>query len=337
MLTERAATAAARQALQHYGIDNHADLRLISLSENGTYLVRRFDGAEPRRLILRVHRPGYQTLDSIHSELTWMDRLREDAGIPTPRVVSTAAGARVADLGEHHRARFVVAFTVVDGVTGEEATDRVSMAELGAITAGMHRHATAWARPPGFERFAWDVEACLGPQARWGSVSGSPGVRAVDLTLLGGAADVVRGRLAAYGRGPDRYGLIHADLRLANLMLDPTAPESTLTVIDFDDCGFGWFLYDLAAAISWLEHEPATPDAIAEWLAGYQEVRPLSDADLSMIPTLVMLRRLMLTAWLGSHPDSPPAQEWGDKYAAGTVDLARRYLMDRTWLRFAPA
>ncbi|MEQ6899998.1 phosphotransferase [Nocardioides sp. YIM 152588] len=332
MLTEAVATAAARRALAHYDIGEPAELRLISLSENGTYLVRHGSaGAAPGTLVLRVHRPGYQTRTSIHSELAWMDRLREDAGITTPEVVPTASGDRVVDLGEGESARFVVAFTLVDGVTGEEAADRLSMTELGRITAGMHRHVASWTAPEEFDRFSWDVEECLGTAARWGTYADGPGVAPADLPALGAAAARVRERLAAYGRAADRYGLIHADLRLANLMIDPA---SALTVIDFDDCGYGWFVYDLAAAISWLEHEPDTAAAVAAWLDGYQQVRPLSAEDLAMIPTFVMLRRLMLTAWLGTHPDSPPAQEWGVEYGAGTVDLARAYLDDPAWYRF---
>ncbi len=38
-------------------------------------------------------------------------------------------------------------------------------------------------------------------------------------------------------------------MRLANLLID----GDRVTLIDFDDCGFGWFMYDFAAAISFFE------------------------------------------------------------------------------------
>src|SRR4051812_11954522 len=56
----------ARAALPAYGRDPHAGVRLLSLSENATYLV---DGDDP--MVLRVHRPGYHSLDAIRSELAW--------------------------------------------------------------------------------------------------------------------------------------------------------------------------------------------------------------------------------------------------------------------------
>src|SRR5947208_15788669 len=72
----------ARAALADYGRGRHTPLRLLSLSENATYLV---DDDDP--MVLRVHRPGYHSLESIRSELTWMAALREQVGMLTPTVM----------------------------------------------------------------------------------------------------------------------------------------------------------------------------------------------------------------------------------------------------------
>ncbi|MEM8759566.1 MAG: phosphotransferase, partial [Pseudomonadota bacterium] len=124
-------------------------------------------------------------------------------------------------------------------------------------------------------------------------------------------------------QGPERFGLIHADLRLANLLIDETGH---IGVIDFDDCGFGWFMYDFAAAVSFYEHEPFIPDVQAAWIEGYREVADLPAEDEAMLGTFVMLRRLLLTAWLASHAETPTAQELGNGYTDGTVALAERFL-----------
>jgi Ser/Thr protein kinase RdoA (MazF antagonist) len=132
----------------------------------------------------------------------------------------------------------------------------------------------------------------------------------------------VRARLAEYGTSPDRFGLIHADLRAANLLVD----GDRLHVIDFDDCGFSWFLYDFAAAVSFVEHDPRLPEWQAAWLRGYRTVEPLDPADEQMLATFVMMRRLMLVAWMGSHAHSRECQEIGPAYTAESCTLARRYL-----------
>lgn len=318
------------EALPAYGVGPDVRTRLLSLSENGTYLVTDGD----RRFVVRVHRYGYQDAESIASELTWTDALRADCGVSTPAVVPTIAGAPIVRLPRPEGERHVVAFTLVDGETGEDSPHPISAHDLGELTARMHRQVEGWTPPSRFRRFHWDADACLGPDARWGSWKGAPGVTPADHPTLAAATERILGNLAAYGRGPDRYGLVHADLRLANLMIDD---ELNLTVIDFDDCGYGWFLYDLATVVSWLEHTDAVAATIDEWIAGYTSVRALSADDLAMVPTFVMLRRLMLTAWLGTHPQSPPAVELGTGYGAGTVELAHRFLTDPTWLRPAAA
>jgi Ser/Thr protein kinase RdoA (MazF antagonist) len=72
-------------------------------------------------------------------------------------------------------------------------------------------------------------------------------------------------------------------------------------VIDFDDCGWGWFLYDFGAAVSFFEHDPRVPELTDAWVRGYRTVRPMSAADEAEIPTFVLMRRLLLVAWIGSH------------------------------------
>lgn len=133
-------------------------------------------------------------------------------------------------------------------------------------------------------------------------------------------------RLAAYGTGEDRFGLIHADLRLANLLVD----DERIGAIDFDDCGYGWFANDFAAAVSFLAHDPMVPSLMEAWLEGYARVAPLDATDRSMLEDFVMLRRILLTARIASHAETPTAREAGlERYTAGTVMLVERYLQRR--------
>jgi Ser/Thr protein kinase RdoA (MazF antagonist) len=142
------------------------------------------------------------------------------------------------------------------------------------------------------------------------------------LDLFGRTAELVQQRLARYGSGPDRFGLAHCDLRLANLLLD----GSQVKVLDFDDCGFGWYMYDAATSVSFHEHLPEVPGLIELWLEGYRTVRDVGKAEEEEIPTFVMLRRLLLVAWLGSRSESDPARSLGAAYTEQTVGLCSAYL-----------
>src|SRR5690606_27414476 len=133
---------------------------------------------------------------------------------------------------------------------------------------------------------------------------------------------VLRQRLAAYGRTTANFGLIHADMRLANLLVDGTE----VTLIDFDDCGSCWLLYDLAASLSFIETRSDLDELIAAWRAGYEAERMLGPDDVAMIGPMIMLRRMALTAWIGSHGDTDLARRHAPRFAADTAALADRLL-----------
>jgi Ser/Thr protein kinase RdoA (MazF antagonist) len=102
--------------------------------------------------------------------------------------------------------------------------------------------------------------------------------------------------------------------------------KASVKVIDFDDCGFGWYMYDAATPVSFYEHEPQVPGLIESWKTGYRRVRPLSREDEAEIPTFVMLRRLLLVAWIGSHHETDLAKSMGLTYTNGTMELCEGYL-----------
>jgi Ser/Thr protein kinase RdoA (MazF antagonist) len=193
---------------------------------------------------------------------------------------------------------------------------------LGTLTARMHRHARAWPLPPGFTRKRWTLDTMVGPHGFWGSWRAAPGLDAGGAATIESAVRAIGRRLARFGSGPERFGLVHADLRLANLLVD----GAHLYIIDFDDCGFSWFVYDFATSVSFIECDPALPQLLQAWLRGYRQAGELSAADEAEIPTFVVLRRIMLTAWLASHAEVPFARDQGAGYTAGSVRLARDYL-----------
>src|SRR5207248_2189083 len=86
-------------------------------------------------------------------------------------------------------------------------------------------------RSCGCTGFRGDYGAAVGAQARWGRWQDGIGVGPAEREVLGRLDAALRARLAAFGTGPGRYGLIHADTRLANLLVD----DGRVSVIDFDD------------------------------------------------------------------------------------------------------
>ena len=288
-----------------------ATARLINVSENRTYLIE----AGALRWVLRVHRPGYQRRAAIESELAWMAALRDVMAVPEPVAGRDGAMLQGSD-------PVMVLFGFIPGAAPPDDAPPSVFETLGDMAARLHGHARNWSRPEGFERPAWDLAAVFGPMAHWGDWRAAPGVDAGIQTVLEEAEAKVRFELAAFGTAPDRYGLIHADMRAANLLVD----GRDIRLIDFDDCGFGWFLYDFAAAVSFIETRPDLGALKAAWLRGYRRQADLPEADAAMLDSFVMLRRLALLAWIGSHAEAPEPQAMAPHFASGTAGLARRYL-----------
>ena len=316
-----ALSSLATASLSLWDVPSDATARLINLSENATYLVESRCG---QRSVLRLHREGYHSRRAIECELAWMAALARDGGVETARPLLGRDGAMIQERGGAGlSSRRMVMFEFLDGVEPDPDQDLIApFHQLGVIAARTHIHAMSWTRPEPFERLVWDDEMVFGPSATWGDWRDAPGLAPKSLSLLQAAEHLVRDRLAAYGRRDDRYGLIHADMRLANLLMD----GGRTRLIDFDDCGFGWFMYDFAAGISFMEDHPQVPALREAWLAGYRTIRPLSTADEAEIDSFIMLRRMALLAWIGSHGGTDLARSQAPEFAARSARLARSYL-----------
>ncbi len=186
----------------------------------------------------------------------------------------------------------------------------------------MHAHVRDWERPEWFERLTWDFDTMLGSRPHWGPWQAGMGMTPAVEQVLAKTVFTIERRLERFGKSAKRFGLIHCDMRLANLLVD----GQKVKVIDFDDCGFSWFLYDCATTVSFFEHEPEVPELIAAWVRGYRRVGELSADEEAEIPTFVMLRRLLLVAWIGSHSETELAQSMGEQYTRDTVALCQTYL-----------
>jgi Ser/Thr protein kinase RdoA (MazF antagonist) len=315
----------AEAALPRWGLGG-ATLRMINHSENTTYLATPKstgpNGAQP--VILRVHREGYHSVNGIKSELAWMHALQRESNVQTPQAIAGLDGEEIQSVAHPSlpRPRNCVLFHLIDGQEPAQENLIEPFKQLGEVTARTHIHSMGWKRPPYFERLSWDFEHSLGKQANWGHWEDGPDMTPERRPILQRLVDTLERRLQRFGKAPDRFGLIHADFRLANLLIH----EGNTRVIDFDDCGIGWFLYDAGTAVSFFEHKPEVPELMEAWKEGYRRVRALSKEEEDEIWTFILLRRMLLLAWMGSHHETDLAKQEGPAYCAGSCEMAEKYL-----------
>lgn len=315
----------AQHSLTAYDLPAGATAEMVNLSENATY---RIDAGDGERWALRLHREGYHSKTAIASELAWAKALRDDGAVVTPTAIIGLDGEviQTVSLPDLPNPRHVVLFEWESGEEPDEEQHdlRAPFEVLGEKTALMHMHVRKWQRPDWFERLTWDYDTSLGDRPHWGSWREGMGLTPEITRVFEETTNLIRRRLDVFGKAPERFDLIHCDMRLANLLIDGDVTK----VIDFDDCGFGWLLYDCATTVSFFEHKPEVPELLAAWVRGYRKIIDLPEEDEHEIQTFVMLRRLLLVAWIGSHSETELAQSMGVQFTRDTVGLCEKYLAD---------
>jgi Ser/Thr protein kinase RdoA (MazF antagonist) len=182
--------------------------------------------------------------------------------------------------------------------------------------AHLQNHSTHWQHPSGFTRgrVDWPIDA-----GRWLPDPFAPeilaSIRALvaetlsaeEASLVISALERIRAAEQALGRGPDAFGLIHADMHYRNLLFEGT----TVRAIDFDDCGYGPFLYDPAVMLSAIVDWPHYPALRAALLAGYHRVRPLSVEHEAYLDTFIALRQIQDALWVLQSREHPVlGEDW---------------------------
>ncbi|MDQ6730624.1 MAG: phosphotransferase [Actinomycetota bacterium] len=319
--------ALVADALARFGLGGPAKVEFLRHGENTTYAVTGTDG---RRYALRVHRLGYQTEPAIRSELAWMENLCR-SGIRTPIAVPGVDGDPVQTATDPAGwSRTAVLFGWIDAVPLSTVREAEPWERLGELMARVHAHARAWRPPTWFTRPAWDAQALVGDEPRWGPPDPERRFGAGDCAALEACRAEVRARLAAIGTGPDRFGLIHGDLGFENVLV---TEDGTVVIIDFDDSGNSWYLHDFAVALYPHEGSSGLRDRRQALVDGYRRASPLPDDLLAELPTFLMARRIQTLGWVFSRPETAHAQRQAGRRLASTPKAALDFL---AWARDNP-
>lgn len=277
-------------AARLYGVAA-ADLQALGAFESDVYAFAA-DGA-PR--ILKVIAPTHRTPELVQAEVDWLLALVE-AGVSVSAPVPSVEGRYVELLPD--TGHVLVAFERAPGAVAPASTwTDEHLERWGRLLGRLQAHARTYA-PPGPRRR---------PLAEHSYSSRLPELEADDPGFVAAARQVMDRAaplLAEDGAGLDA-GLIHADLHSGNLLVH----EDAVTAVDFDDCGYGSYAFDVAMPLYYSvrqlvrAHEGITYEAAAErfltpFLRGFTSVAPLPSGGGGAIDLALRLRQVELVAAL---------------------------------------
>lgn len=297
--------ARAKAVQSHWG--GRGDPALIGNRENAVFKVEASNG---RKIALRLHRKGYQTRAYIEGELTWTQAL-SDMGFACPTPISTQSGERVVCLEDGQMATAInwIDAAPVAEFSGTAEAHADLYFKIGKLLRQLHRLTDQIADD--IQRPSWNKDALLGHDPSWGRFWENPSLSENEVAIVQSARKNAAQHLDSL-KALD-FGLIHADAIQENVLVN-----DRLHLIDYDDGGYGYRLYELGIALIQHHQSPhldLLTNAICE---GYE-------TPTEHIAFFTMLRSMASAGWIISRADpSSPAHRIYAERMLHCIELYKR-------------
>lgn len=304
-----------KDALQLWNLSGSSP-DLLAERENRVYAVSHGD----QKYALRLHRPGYRSLNELRSELAWMKYLSQQ-GLHVPTPIATADGQLIPKVGDSHASLL----TWLDGVPIGKGTSITSgqpvevARKVGAQMARLHMITDQWRRPADFERPKWTAEEIVGETPLWGRFWEHPDLRPDEIAILQAVRQAAQDDCAILEQD---VGLIHADLLTENLVMH----EGQIGILDFDDCVIGYHAFELATFLLRYLEQPDFNEIRAALLEGYSARAQISQQALGLA---LLLRALTYVGWIVPRLNEPGNKTRSTRMIARALGLAQNYLEGR--------
>lgn len=273
-----------------------------------------------RPAYLRMAAGTERTATSIRQELELLGVLVE-RGVPVVRALPAWNGDQVISVGTTIGPMSGVVFDALPGeIRDLDDLDLAGIERWGATVGRLH--VAMQDMPAGLRRPAGWASALAWVTRKSASLPASVAAEGARL----------RAFLLTQPRTPERYGLLHTDLELDNLVWD----GDEAAVLDFDEYGEGWYLLDIAKALTDVLDAGDSVDSprVQAFVTGYRQHHVLSDEDVALIPEFLAITNLrmycVLSRAVNMEPDEAPVEwlrdlivrlrGWMTEYEAGLAE-----------------
>lgn len=259
-------------------------IKLLNGFENFIYEFRKNE----KSYILRVTHSLHRTEEQIKAEVEWVNYLAEN-GVSVSRAVLSPDNNLVERFETGNTYFMAIAFEKADGrhIKKEDRKPQV-YENLGKIIGKMHRLTKDY-KPKKYKRSHWYEQD-------YDLINFIP----ENQEIVGKKFHQIFQYINDLPRKKDSYGLIHSDAHFGNIFID----DGKLTVFDFDDCVYKWFISDIAIVLFYavmgiptgFSRESFAELVFVNFMKGYQQEYKLDQYWIKLIPTFLKLREIILYA-----------------------------------------
>ncbi|ELS00579.1 putative homoserine kinase type II (protein kinase fold) [Xenococcus sp. PCC 7305] len=321
----------AKKALVAYGLKD-AEIKLIAHRECTTFKIeipnasQKTESNSPHLtncFLLRIYRGNYLSPESVESELLWLRSLYQEANLAVPEAVPTLDGKllNVVEAPGVPEPRICSLTRWVYGYKDKP----MNIKAVGILIGKLHNQAANWAIPDNFKRPFWDWDGLFGSGAGYSN----DGQKIWELTpepyrsLFAEVGAKFKEVSDILGQDKEQFGMIHADLCPGNLLIY----KDEIRPIDFADCGFGYWGYDIAMFLSYYSQSPEVPTYLQWLLEGYGEVRKFPEEQLQYMDIFIAAQHVTLALWrVNRAQDHPYFRSILDKALAEAGEQAKLLL-----------
>lgn len=278
-----------RKAALEYGLDDIPFTKLGSF-ESDIWEVRQ----KGIPAILRITSKDHRSIQELRSEAEWMRFLYKN-GVPVADCISTLSGLDCISIDDPPC--YLMLFTKVPGhEPGNSDWNEALFEQWGSLLGRMHRLAVQFVPSKSFIRsFTENIFS-----SQWNRVG-----TMVDPEITKQYRSILK-QIMDFPVSREHFGLIHSDAHPGNFFVD----NGKITLFDFDDLQYGWFMFDIAMALyysfwnadlkeeTWYQNSNERAETsiliLQHLIKGYKKEFPLCKEWKEMLPVFLYIRQLQL-------------------------------------------
>lgn len=293
----------AGHALSELGMKN-ADAALLAYTHNAIFEVT----YQKQRYVLHLNTdPNGLNLKEVSALAAWLRELNQSDGVSVPTIILQNDGLPAAlQIEADGNLIGVILYGYLEGKSPTPLS--ITPAEIHAIgqfLGRMHQQASQHQDNRAYPFDALDYAGLFGVGGRY-----DPGPEALNIfteeqtTIMGAVAERVHSAMEELGQGSEEFGLIHGDFLLKNILLH----QDQIRAIDFEYCGWGYYLYDLTPLLWQLKPQERYPELAKAFWQGYTSIRPLTKKHQTLLETFIAGRQIASMRWVAANRHNPAYQ-----------------------------